>query len=87
MGGTRLEPIAASSIGGGSSDDGPRSCEAESEADLPKGGQSAGDPPAPADPDLACLIAAWPALPQPIRAGMLAMVSEATNDRTGDPAS
>ena len=28
----------------------------------------------PIDPDLACLIDAWPNLPAPIRAGILAMI-------------
>jgi hypothetical protein len=36
-------------------------------------------PPGPADlpPDLAALVAAWPTLPEPIRAGMMAMVRAA----------
>ncbi len=29
---------------------------------------------APADPELAAVVEAWPALPEPIRAGILAMV-------------
>jgi hypothetical protein len=33
--------------------------------------------PVPADPDLQAIIEAWPALPAPIRAAMLAMVKAA----------
>jgi hypothetical protein len=31
-------------------------------------------PPVPADADLAAVVEAWPVLPEPIRAGILAMV-------------
>ena len=34
-------------------------------------------PPAPTDPDLASVIAAWPTLPGPVRAGIVAMVEAA----------
>jgi hypothetical protein len=33
--------------------------------------------PSPADPDLACLIEAWPTLPEPIRRAMLALIETA----------
>jgi hypothetical protein len=39
-------------------------------------------------PDLAAVVAAWPTLPEPIRAGILAMVSAATGGpvpRPGGP--
>lgn len=35
------------------------------------------DPNTPHDPDLAALIAAWPDLPEPVRAGISAMVRAA----------
>ena len=35
------------------------------------------------DTDLAALVAAWPTLPEPIRAGILAMVKAATGQRGG----
>jgi NAD(P)H-hydrate repair Nnr-like enzyme with NAD(P)H-hydrate dehydratase domain len=34
---------------------------------------------APADPDLAALLAGWPTLPDPIRAGIVAMVKASGN--------
>jgi hypothetical protein len=36
------------------------------------------------DPDLAALLAAWPALPTPIRAGIVAMVKAAGGQAGGD---
>ncbi len=36
------------------------------------------------DPDLACVVAAWPSLPEPIRAGILALVNAVQNGRGGD---
>jgi hypothetical protein len=36
---------------------------------------------APQDPELTAVIAAWPALPEPIRAGILAMVRAAAKER------
>ena len=36
---------------------------------------------APSDPDLARLIEAWPALPEAIKAGILAMVAAAAGER------
>lgn len=77
VGGTRLMRIAASAESGGTSDDGPMAGEAESEAVLTNSGPQAPCKPTPADPDLAALIAAWPALPAPIRAGIVAMVKAA----------
>jgi hypothetical protein len=35
-------------------------------------------PPMAADPDLATIVKAWPALPEPIKAGIRAMVTAAT---------
>jgi len=35
---------------------------------------------APTDPDLAAIVTAWPTLPEPIRAGILAMVRAARRD-------
>jgi hypothetical protein len=46
---------------------------ADNPALLEPGGAESGAP-ATADPDLALLIAAWPKLPEPIRAGILAMI-------------
>src|SRR5947207_1259518 len=40
-------------------------------------------PPVTADPDLLVIVDAWPALPEPIRAGMLAMVKAAKPDSGG----
>jgi hypothetical protein len=34
-------------------------------------------PPMPADADLSLIVEVWPALPEPIRAGILAMVNAA----------
>lgn len=35
-------------------------------------------PPMPADADLRLVLAAWPALPEPIRVGILAMIKAAS---------
>ena len=67
MGATGLEPVAYSPektrSGGGSG--------AES-------GAESGDP-APIDADLRRLIDAWPTLPDPVRAGIIAMVKAVAN--------
>lgn len=42
----------------------------------PEGGAESGAPPK-IDPNLGSLIDAWPSLPEPIRAGILAMVQAA----------
>jgi hypothetical protein len=34
-------------------------------------------PPVPADPDLRAIVEAWPTMPEPIKAGILAMVKAA----------
>ncbi|MGO9601622.1 MAG: hypothetical protein ACLP7Q_26910 [Isosphaeraceae bacterium] len=43
---------------------------------LPRATRGATGPP-PADPELAAVVAAWPGLPEAIRAGILAMVKAA----------
>jgi hypothetical protein len=78
MGGTRLESNAASTVGGGSSSAEPGAGEAKSEADLAESGRFAVEPTAPADRELAAVVKAWPALPEAIKAGILAMVRTAT---------
>jgi hypothetical protein len=37
--------------------------------------------PTPSDPDLAAVIAAWPALPEPIKAGIVAMIKAALGSK------
>jgi len=44
-------------------------------------------PPLPADPDLAAIVAAWPTLPNAIKAGVLALVHAATDRPTSSPSS
>jgi hypothetical protein len=40
-------------------------------------------PPLPADPDLALVVDSWHRLPEPIRAGILAMVKAASGEGGG----
>ena len=69
MGPAGLEPANASS------------CKHNGLADRSvRGGAESGALPAPkpeCDPDLAMIVAVWPALPKPVRAGILAMVEAA----------
>jgi hypothetical protein len=60
-----------------SCDDAPKSGEAKSEAVSTNSGLTDPAPAVPADPDLTALIGAWPALPAPIRAGIVAMIRAA----------